>query len=51
MTSDDVMQKPLPKSVVIIGAGVIGCEFATIFANFGKTQVNVIEKSNRILPM
>lgn len=49
-TSDDIMLEPLPKSVVIIGAGVIGCEFATIFANFNNTQVNVIEKSSRILP-
>ncbi|RNF06991.1 putative dihydrolipoamide dehydrogenase [Trypanosoma rangeli] len=50
-TSDDIMQKAFPKSIVIIGAGVIGCEFASIFANFGMTKVNVIEKSNRILPM
>ncbi|RHW73620.1 dihydrolipoamide dehydrogenase [Trypanosoma brucei equiperdum] len=50
-TSDDIMTQPFPKSIVIIGAGVIGCEFASIFANFGLTEVNVIEKSNRILPM
>lgn len=50
-TSDDIMHHPFPQSVVIIGAGVIGCEFASIFANFGKTEVNIIEKSNRILPM
>ncbi|KPA80567.1 putative mitochondrial dihydrolipoamide dehydrogenase, putative (GCVL-1) [Leptomonas pyrrhocoris] len=50
-TSDDIMYQPLPKSIVIIGAGVIGCEFASIFANFGETQVNIIEKSSRILPM
>lgn len=39
-----------PKSMVIVGAGVIGCEFATIFSNFGKTQVNLIDKGDRILP-
>ncbi|KAG5490371.1 hypothetical protein JKF63_00491 [Porcisia hertigi] len=50
-TSDDIMMQPLPKSTVIIGAGVIGCEFASIFANFGETRVNIIEKSSRILPM
>ncbi|KEG13802.1 putative dihydrolipoamide dehydrogenase [Trypanosoma grayi] len=50
-TSDDIMTQPFPKSMVIIGAGVIGCEFASIFANFGMTKVNVIEKSKRILPM
>ncbi|KAH9598870.1 FAD/NAD(P)-binding domain [Trypanosoma melophagium] len=50
-TSDDIMSQPFPKSIVIIGAGVIGCEFASIFANFGMTKVNIIEKTNRILPM
>lgn len=50
-TSDDIMLQPFPKSIVIIGAGVIGCEFASIFANFGETKVFIIEKSSRILPM
>ncbi|CCW67333.1 unnamed protein product [Phytomonas sp. Hart1] len=50
-TSDNVMLNPFPKSIVVIGAGIIGCEFATIFAKFSMTQVNLIEKSNRILPM
>lgn len=39
-----------PKSIVIVGAGVIGCEFATIFSNFGKTKVHLIDKGDRILP-
>lgn len=39
-----------PKSMVIVGAGVIGCEFATIFSNFGNTKVNLIDKGDRILP-
>lgn len=39
-----------PKSMVIVGAGVIGCEFATIFSNFGKTKVHLIDKGERILP-
>mgnify|MGYP001611211883 FL=1 len=50
VTSDDIMKQKFPKSLVIVGAGVIGCEFASIFANFGTTQVNVIEKTKRILP-
>jgi dihydrolipoamide dehydrogenase len=33
-----------------LGAGVIGCEFATIFSNFGKTKVFLIDKEERILP-
>jgi dihydrolipoamide dehydrogenase len=33
-----------------LGAGVIGCEFATIFSNLGKTKVYLIDKADRILP-
>ena len=51
VTSDEIMQQNLPSSIVIIGAGVIGCEFASILANLGDTKVKVIEKANRILPM
>lgn len=40
----------LPKSIVIIGAGVIGCEFATIFNDFGRTKVHLIDRADRILP-
>ncbi len=39
-----------PDSMVVLGAGVIGCEFATIFANFGETKVYLIDKGDRILP-
>jgi len=39
-----------PRSMVILGAGVVGCEFATIFSNFGKTKVYVIDRAPRILP-
>jgi len=39
-----------PKSLVILGAGVIGCEFATIFSNFGQTKVFLIDRAPRILP-
>jgi dihydrolipoamide dehydrogenase len=39
-----------PESLVILGAGVIGCEFATIFSNIGKTRVYLIDKGDRILP-
>lgn len=39
-----------PRSLVILGAGVIGCEYATMFANLGKTKVYVIDKADRILP-
>jgi dihydrolipoamide dehydrogenase len=39
-----------PKSLVILGAGVVGCEFATIFSNLGTTKVFLIDKADRILP-
>ena len=39
LTSDGIDKlKEYPKSLVIVGAGVIGCEYATIFSNFGKNQ-------------
>lgn len=39
-----------PKSMVVLGAGVIGCEFATIFSLLGSTKVSLIDKADRILP-
>ena len=51
ITSDGIHNlEDYPKSMVILGAGVIGCEFATIFSNFGKTKVFLIDKADRILP-
>jgi len=37
------------KDLVIIGGGVIGCEFAHIFSSYG-TNVTVIEMQDRLLP-
>lgn len=51
MTSDGLMDMDdFPKSMVIVGAGVIGCEYATMFSNFGKTKVYLIDRADRILP-
>ncbi len=51
ITSDHVGRLTrFPRSLVILGAGVVGCEFATIFANFGQTKVYVIDRAERILP-
>ena len=51
MTSDHIMRlRAFPESLVIVGAGVIGCEFATIFSNYGKTKVYLIDRADRILP-
>lgn len=51
VTSDGVKNFDVfPESMVVLGAGVIGCEFATIFSAFGKTKVFLIDKADRILP-
>lgn len=51
VTSDHIESFPsFPESMVIIGAGVVGCEYATMFANFGRTRVHVIDRQPRILP-
>lgn len=50
VTSDDILaMTELPESFVIIGGGVIGIEFATLFATLGK-PVTVIEMMPSILP-
>ena len=49
VTSKEMLElKELPKSLIIIGAGYIGCEFASIFANLG-TKVAIIEMMPRII--
>ena len=50
MTSDDVLSmQSLPKSLCIVGGGVIGMEFAGIFSSFG-VDVTVVEYCKEILP-
>ncbi len=39
----------VPKSIVIVGGGVIGCEFASIFRSFG-SEVSIIEMMDQLLP-
>jgi dihydrolipoamide dehydrogenase len=49
LTSKEILDlKTLPSSLVIVGGGVIGLEFATIFSSLG-TKVTVIEKQPTIL--
>ena len=50
MTSDDILaMETLPKSLCIVGGGVIGMEFAAVFNTFG-VEVTVIEYCKEILP-
>ncbi|MDP3449558.1 MAG: dihydrolipoyl dehydrogenase [Anaerolineaceae bacterium] len=45
-----ILQEKLPKSVVIIGAGAIGLEFATIWNSYG-AEVTIVEMLPRIAPL
>ncbi|RTR35204.1 dihydrolipoyl dehydrogenase [Robertmurraya yapensis] len=50
MTSDEALQmESLPKSIIIVGGGVIGIEWASMLADFG-VEVTVIEYADRIIP-
>ncbi|MCL5735261.1 MAG: dihydrolipoyl dehydrogenase [Actinobacteria bacterium] len=40
----------IPKSLLIVGAGVIGCEFATFFAELG-TEITMVEMLPQMLPL
>jgi dihydrolipoamide dehydrogenase len=40
----------VPKSLLIIGAGAVGVEFASIFSRFG-TEVTMVEMLPRVLPL
>ncbi len=49
ITSDEALSlRTIPGSLIIIGAGVIGCEFANIFSEFG-SEVRMIELLPSIL--
>lgn len=50
MTSDEALEMDaLPNSIIIVGGGVIGIEWASMLVDFG-IQVTVIEYADRILP-
>ncbi|HEX2092456.1 MAG TPA: dihydrolipoyl dehydrogenase [Longimicrobiaceae bacterium] len=49
-STDAMMSKEAPKTLAIVGAGAIGCEFADVYAAFG-TKVTIIEALDRILPL
>jgi NAD(P) transhydrogenase len=43
-------QKKIPKSMVVLGGGIIGSEYASFFAALG-TEVTVIDKKEHMLPL
>ncbi len=51
LSSDEVLVlEKAPKSLAVVGAGAVGCEFADVFAAFG-TQITLIEALPVILPL
>jgi dihydrolipoamide dehydrogenase len=51
LSSDEVLVlEKAPKTMAVVGAGAVGCEFADVFAAFG-TQITVIEALPVILPL
>lgn len=50
LSSTDLLEiKKAPKSLTIIGGGVIGCEFASLFNLLG-SEVTIVELTDRLLP-
>ena len=50
MTSDELLAiDHVPESLLIVGGGVIGCEFASVFARLG-AAVTVVEMLDQLLP-
>jgi len=51
LSSDEVLVlEKAPKTMAIVGAGAVGCEFADVFSAFG-TQVTLIDVAAAILPL
>jgi len=51
MTSTELLNlQQLPQSLLIVGGGYIGCEFATFFSEIG-VKVTIVEMLDRLLPM
>ena len=50
ITSDEVLSlKELPKSMLIVGGGVIGCEIGQFLRTLG-TEITIIQQSDQLLP-
>lgn len=50
ITSDEALSlQEVPKSIIILGGGVIGCEFGQFFSKLG-SKVTIVEMADQILP-
>jgi len=51
LSSDDILNlEKLPESILIIGSGAIGVEWARIFSNFG-VKTTIVELADHLLPL
>jgi dihydrolipoamide dehydrogenase len=51
LNSDSILSiDRIPKSIIVIGAGAVGCEFASVFNHMG-SQVSIVEYLPNILPI
>jgi len=51
LTNRSILQLPeIPKTLIVVGAGAVGVEFASIFNSFG-TEVTILEALPRVVPV
>jgi len=48
-THDVIRVEKLPKSMIVLGGGAVGCELGQVLARFG-VDVTIVEASDRLLP-
>jgi dihydrolipoamide dehydrogenase len=52
ITSDEALRLDrVPRSAVILGAGAIGCEFASAWKSFGAEEITIVEALPHLVPL
>ena len=50
LSSNDILEiNCVPENLLIVGGGIIGCEFASIFSAFG-SKISILEQMEQVLP-
>ena len=50
LTSDEALEAAVPKSAIVLGAGSVGVEFASVWASFG-AEVTIVEMLPGLVPL
>jgi dihydrolipoamide dehydrogenase len=51
LSSDELLELPeIPGHLLVLGAGAVGVEFASVFRSFG-SEVTIVEMANRLVPI